>query len=94
MDGVKRIQQIHRLYNDFLYGGDVLKLDAGGRVRLDDWEMRLDVQNEIRKYWQQVDQDSLGELADIQGLREEFLRHHGFEMPGVDYSLDVEPDMF
>jgi enoyl-[acyl-carrier protein] reductase/trans-2-enoyl-CoA reductase (NAD+) len=88
------IQQIHRLYNDYLFGNDVIKLDARGRVRLDDWEMRPDVQNEVRKLWHQVDQDNLGELADIQGLREEFLRHHGFGMPGVDYSQDVEPDMY
>jgi len=87
------IQQIHRLYRDFLFSGNDLKLDDRNRVRLDDWEMRPDVQNEVRDLWQQVDQDNLGELADIQGLREEFLRHHGFGMPGVDYSLDVEPDM-
>jgi enoyl-[acyl-carrier protein] reductase/trans-2-enoyl-CoA reductase (NAD+) len=87
------IQQIHRLYEDFLFGSDVIKLDSRGRIRLDDWEMRPDVQNEVRKLWQQVDQDNIGELADIKGLREEFLRHHGFGMPGVDYSQDVPPDM-
>ena len=87
------IQQIHRLYRDFLFSGEVLQLDARGRVRLDDWEMRPDVQNEVRNLWQQVDQENLRELADIRGLREEFLRHHGFGMPGVDYSLDVQPDM-
>lgn len=85
------IQQIHRLYRDFLFSENDLKLDAQNRVRLDDWEMRPDVQNEVRDLWQQVDQDNLNEFADIQGLREEFLRHHGFGMPGVDYSKDVEP---
>lgn len=87
------IQQIHRLYQEFLFGVDVIKLDANGLVRLDDWEMRLDVQNEVRKLWQQVDQDNISELADIEGLREEFLRHHGFQMPGVDYEQDVRPDI-
>ncbi len=87
------IQQIHRLYQDFLFSEDVLKLDARSRVRLDDWEMRPDVQNEIRNLWQQVDQDNLSELTDIQGLREEFLRHHGFGMPGIDYSQDIKPDL-
>jgi enoyl-[acyl-carrier protein] reductase/trans-2-enoyl-CoA reductase (NAD+) len=87
------IQQIHRLYQEFLFGVDVIKLDANGLVRLDDWEMRLDVQNEVRKLWQQVDQDNISELADIDGLREEFLRHHGFQMPGVDYAQDVRPDI-
>jgi enoyl-[acyl-carrier protein] reductase/trans-2-enoyl-CoA reductase (NAD+) len=87
------IQQIHRLYHDFLFSGDVLKLDARSRVRLDDWEMRADVQDEVRNLWQRVDQDNLSQLADIQGLREEFLRHHGFGMPEVDYTQDVKPDM-
>ena len=86
------IEQMHRLYQDFLFGKDVIKLDADGLIRLDDWEMRPDVQNEVRKLWQEVDQDNIGELADIKGLREEFLRHHGFQMPGVDYSRDVAPD--
>ena len=87
------IQQIHRLYRDFLFSGNVLKLDDRNLIRLDDWEMRPDVQDEVRRLWQQVDQDNLSEFADIEGLREEFLRHHGFGMPGVDYAQDVEPDM-
>ena len=87
------IQQIHRLYQEFLFGQEVIKLDANGLVRLDDWEMRPDVQSEVRKLWQQVDQDNISELADIDGLREEFLRHHGFQMPGVDYGQDVSPDI-
>ncbi len=68
-------------------------MDARGRIRIDDWEMRADVQNEVSKLWQEVKQDNISELADIEGLREEFLRHHGFEMPGVDYTLDVRPDL-
>ncbi|CAB1069718.1 Enoyl-[acyl-carrier-protein] reductase [NADH] (EC, FabV =_ refractory to triclosan [Olavius algarvensis Delta 1 endosymbiont] len=88
------IQQIDRLYREFLFGGGALNLDTRSRVRLDDWEMRPDVQDEVRRLWQQVDQENLDQLADIKGLREEFLRHHGFGMPGVDYSQDVEPDMY
>ena len=87
------IHQIHRLYKDFLFDGDVVKMDEKGRIRLDDWEMRPDIQSEVRKLWRHVDQDNIRELADIEGLREEFLRHHGFGMPNVDYSQDIEPDM-
>jgi enoyl-[acyl-carrier protein] reductase/trans-2-enoyl-CoA reductase (NAD+) len=87
------IQQIYRLYHDLLFSEDFLKLDERGRIRIDDWEMRPDVQNEVRKLWQDVNQNNINELADLHGLREEFLRHHGFEMPGIDYSLDVQSDM-
>jgi len=87
------IQQMHRLYHDFLFGDNPLPTDAEGRIRLDDWEMRPDVQNEVRELWRRVDQNNIGRLADIEGLREEFLRHHGFAMPGIDYSRDVRPDV-
>jgi enoyl-[acyl-carrier protein] reductase/trans-2-enoyl-CoA reductase (NAD+) len=88
------IQQMYRLYHDCLFGENPLQTDAEGRIRLDDWEMRPDVQNEIRALWQQVDQENIGQLADIRGLREEFLRHHGFAMPGIDYAQDVRPDVW
>jgi len=87
------IQQMYRLYHDYLCGENPLQTDAEGRIRLDDWEMRPDVQNEVRSLWRRVDQDTVGRLADIEGLRDEFLRHHGFAMPGIDYSQDVRPDV-
>ena len=88
------IQQMHRLYRDFLFRGIPPKVDAKGRIRMDDWEMRVDVQQEVARLWQLADTQNLKELADVKGLREEFLRHHGFGMPGVQYSKDVPPDIF
>ena len=86
------IHQIYRLYHDFLFGGHPPRVDDYGRIRIDDWEMRPDVQREIKERWLQVDQNNIHEHADIKGLREEFLRHHGFGMPGIDYAADVRPD--
>jgi enoyl-[acyl-carrier protein] reductase/trans-2-enoyl-CoA reductase (NAD+) len=83
--------QLVRLYRDFLFTGQAPAADALGRLRLDDWEMRDDVQTEVAKLWQQVTAENLGQLADIEGFRSEFLQHHGFEMPGVDYTRDVDP---
>ena len=88
------IQQMYRLYHDFLFSGNTPKVDAKGRIRIDDWEMRPDVQREVGALWNEIDQENIEELTDIQGLRDEFLRHHGFGMPGVDYSQDVRPDIF
>jgi enoyl-[acyl-carrier protein] reductase/trans-2-enoyl-CoA reductase (NAD+) len=88
------IQQIYRLYHDFLFADSAPPLDDKGRIRLDDWEMRQDVQKKVAELWQKVTTDNLSQLADIDGLRQEFLRHHGFGMPGVDYGRDVEPDIF
>ena len=88
------IQQMYRLYHDFLFSGNSPKVDAKGRIRIDDWEMRPDVQREVAALWNEINQQNIEELTDIRGLREEFLRHHGFGMPGVDYSQDVRPDIF
>ncbi|KPJ79170.1 MAG: trans-2-enoyl-CoA reductase [Deltaproteobacteria bacterium SG8_13] len=88
------IQQMHRLYSEFLFTGQPPAVDAKGRIRIDDWEMREDVQKEVARLWQLADTGNLKQLADVKGLREEFLRHHGFGMPGVDYRQDVPPDIF
>ena len=87
------IQQMYRLYHDFLFTGSPPDVDDKGRIRLDDWEMREDVQEEVAELWEKATTESIKRLADIEGLRQEFLRHHGFGMPGVDYTKDVEPDV-
>ena len=85
------IHQMERLFRDFLYSHRPLPLDAEGRIRLDDWEMRADVQAEVLEAWGKVSTETLGESADLEGFRDEFLRHHGFGMPGIDYSQTVDP---
>jgi enoyl-[acyl-carrier protein] reductase/trans-2-enoyl-CoA reductase (NAD+) len=88
------IQQICRLYHDFLFADSPPTFDDKGRIRMDHWEMREDVQKKVAKLWGQVTTENLSQLADIDGLRQEFLRHHGFGMPGIEYGRDVEPDIF
>jgi enoyl-[acyl-carrier protein] reductase/trans-2-enoyl-CoA reductase (NAD+) len=85
------IEQIHRLFADRLYNGAQPQLDDDGRVRIDDWEMREDVQQEVAGLWNQVTTENLPELSDIQGYRAEFLKLFGFGLPGVDYEAEVEP---
>jgi enoyl-[acyl-carrier protein] reductase/trans-2-enoyl-CoA reductase (NAD+) len=84
------IQQMYRLYRDYLYSDDPMPLDAEGRIRLDDWEMREDVQSEVADLWRQMSEAPPEQVTEIDEFRNEFLRHHGFEMPGVDYEADVE----
>jgi enoyl-[acyl-carrier protein] reductase/trans-2-enoyl-CoA reductase (NAD+) len=83
------IHQMHRLYRDYLFAAEPKPLDADGRIRLDDWEMREDVQREVAELWQHINETSPLQVAEIAEFRSEFLRHHGFEMPGVDYDEDV-----
>jgi enoyl-[acyl-carrier protein] reductase/trans-2-enoyl-CoA reductase (NAD+) len=49
------------------------------------------VQAEVADLWQRIDSDSLDELSDFAGYRQEFLRLFGFEVPGVDYDAEVDP---
>jgi enoyl-[acyl-carrier protein] reductase/trans-2-enoyl-CoA reductase (NAD+) len=85
------IQQMYRLYRDYLFAADPKPLDPEGRIRLDDWEMREDVQREVAELWRRAISDPSRQVTEIDEFRSEFLRHHGFEMPSVDYDLDVDP---
>jgi len=85
------IHQIDRLYRRFLFSGKDIPLDGEGRIRLDDWEMRPDVQRAVAEGWGKAAAENLARYADLKGFRDEFLRHHGFGMPGIDYSKPVDP---
>lgn len=85
------IEQIDRLFRTQMYGGDGLSFDDAGRVRIDDWEMRPEIQAEVAKIWPQVTTENLAELTDIVGYREEFLKLFGFGIAGIDYEADINP---
>ena len=85
------IQQMDRLFRDFLYADGELPVDSAGRVRLDDWEMREDVQGEVARRWEKAATETIQQLADVEGFRSEYLNYHGFGVQGVDYAADVDP---
>lgn len=87
------IEQMHRLLADRLYGAGATPTDEQGRIRIDDWEMRPDVQAEVDALWNRITTETLGELTDIEGYRYEFLRLFGFGLEGVDYDADVDPNV-
>jgi enoyl-[acyl-carrier protein] reductase/trans-2-enoyl-CoA reductase (NAD+) len=85
------IQQMDRLFRDYLYTNRPLPVDGEGRVRLDDLEMREDVQREVARRWERAATDSIQELADVEGFRSEYLNYHGFGVRGIDYGAEVDP---
>jgi enoyl-[acyl-carrier protein] reductase / trans-2-enoyl-CoA reductase (NAD+) len=85
------INQMHRLFRDYLYADRPLPVDAEGRVRLDDWEMRADVQGEVARRWEQAETANIQKLADVEGFRAEYLNYHGFGVAGIDYAAEVDP---
>ena len=85
------IAHIDRLFREQLYGGGELRLDEVGRIRLDDWELRDDVQARVRTRWADITTENLFELSDLAGFRRDFLKIFGFEADGVDYAAEVDP---
>jgi enoyl-[acyl-carrier protein] reductase/trans-2-enoyl-CoA reductase (NAD+) len=91
------IEQIVRLFRDRLYAGEAaevpskVSVDEAGRIRIDDWEMRDDVQKETAQRMETVTEDNVYEKTDLAGFRHDFLEAHGFDTAGVDYNADVDP---
>ncbi|MEI6108257.1 MAG: enoyl-ACP reductase FabV, partial [Opitutae bacterium] len=85
------VEQMQRLFATQLYNGRQPTFDSEGRVRVDDWEMRPEIQQAVSAIWPQVTTENLAALTDIAGYRTEFLKMFGFGLPGVDYDAEVEP---
>ena len=85
------IEQINRLLRTQLYHPDGPRLDDSQRIRMDDWELRDEVQNRVREIWPRVSTENLFEITDYQGYKDAFLKLFGFGVEGVDYEADVNP---
>lgn len=85
------IEQINRLFRDRLYRADGAspETDDGGRLRLDDWELRDEVQDACKAIWPTVTTENLFEITDYAGYKHEFLKLFGFDRSDVDYDADV-----
>lgn len=86
------IEQLYLLFSESLYGSTP-RLDSEGRLRTDYKELEPDVQAKVEALWTQVNNDNINELSDFAGYKKEFLRLFGFEIAGVDYDADVNPDV-
>ena len=85
------IEQVNGLFRDSLYGASPI-LDEEGRLRADLKELQPQVQDRVNELWQQVSNDNINELTDFVGYKHEFLKLFGFEVQGVDYDADVNPE--
>jgi enoyl-[acyl-carrier protein] reductase/trans-2-enoyl-CoA reductase (NAD+) len=91
------IEQIVRLYKDRLYSaeaaGDPSKVpvDGEGRIRIDDWEMREDVQRETSARMEEITEENIFSASDVAGFKHDFLEAHGFDVSGIDYETDTDP---
>jgi len=86
------IEQVYGLYKDSLYNSEPV-IDQEGRLRADYKELQPAVQDRVKQLWDQVTSENLYEMTDFVGYKQEFLRLFGFEIEGVDYEADVDPDV-
>jgi enoyl-[acyl-carrier protein] reductase/trans-2-enoyl-CoA reductase (NAD+) len=82
------IEQIQRLFQDRLYA-DRIPTDDKGRIRIDDWEMREDVQARVAELWKEATTETLPKIGDLKGYEKDFFNLFGFMVEGVDYDADV-----
>jgi len=85
------IEQIQRLFAERLYNNADVQLDIGGRIRIDDWEMKPEIQSAVAKLWPTVTTENLKSISDFEGYQKEFLKLFGFGLPGVDYEAEADP---
>ena len=84
------IDHIDRLFRGALYSGEAPNVDEVGRLRLDDRELSEAIQEEVLRRWPLVSGENVADLADLEGIRADFLKIFGFGLDGVDYDADVD----
>ncbi|MDG1474514.1 MAG: trans-2-enoyl-CoA reductase family protein, partial [Porticoccaceae bacterium] len=86
------IEQLYRLFTEGLYSDDP-RLDDEGRLRMDELEMRPEIQSRVAQSWELISTENLHELTDFAGYKHEFLALFGFDLDGVDYTQEVNPEV-
>ena len=86
------IEQLYRLFTECLYN-DSPRTDEEGRLRVDELEMRPEIQAKVANAWANISTENLHETTDFEGYKQEFLKLFGFEVDGVDYQTEVNPDV-
>ncbi len=86
------IEQVEGLFRDSLYN-DAPYLDEEGRLRADRKELDPTIQAAVGALWEDINTETLRQLSDFAGYQREFLQLFGFEVDGVDYAADVNPQV-
>jgi enoyl-[acyl-carrier protein] reductase/trans-2-enoyl-CoA reductase (NAD+) len=91
------VEQIARLFRERLYTPEAVidpaktPVDAEGRIRIDDREMRDDVQAATSALLAGITEENIYTETDAAGFKHDFLEAHGFDVAGVDYAHDADP---
>ena len=86
------IEQLYRLFTECLYS-DSPRTDEEGRLRVDELEMDPEVQAAVAAAWSEISTENLIGSTDFKGYKQDFLNLFGFELDGVDYQAEVDPQV-
>eukprot|EP00486_Rosalina_sp_Unknown_P001560 CAMPEP_0201564638 /NCGR_PEP_ID=MMETSP0190_2-20130828/3119_1 /ASSEMBLY_ACC=CAM_ASM_000263 /TAXON_ID=37353 /ORGANISM="Rosalina sp." /LENGTH=439 /DNA_ID=CAMNT_0047981087 /DNA_START=39 /DNA_END=1358 /DNA_ORIENTATION=+ len=86
------IEQIYRLFDECLYG-ETPRLDEDGRNRVDDKELKQDIQDKVSALWKTASTENFKEISDFDGFKTGFQQLFGFQVDGVDYNKEVETEV-
>eukprot|EP01084_Bolivina_argentea_P134825 237694_1 len=86
------IEQIYRLFNECLYC-DIPRCDDYGRNRVDDKELKNEVQEKVAQMWKGVTSENFRDISDFDGFKKGFRQLFGFDVNGVDYDMEVETEV-
>ncbi len=86
------IEQLYRLFASQMYNGNAVNFDEAGRARIDDWEMKPEIQEAVAELWNQVTNENFQDISDYAGYKSDFLKLFGFGYDTVDYEAETEPE--
>lgn len=71
------IEQMQRLFRDKLFM-DTVPVDCERLIRLDEFELDSDTQNQVQQILKNMNADNFKELGDFQGYKSDFLELNGY----------------
>lgn len=86
------IEQLYRLFTEGVYSSTP-RLDDSNRFRMDEKELAADLQAKVEAIWPNVTEENLFEETDYKGYNAEFLKLFGFGVAGIDYEVDISPEV-
>jgi enoyl-[acyl-carrier protein] reductase/trans-2-enoyl-CoA reductase (NAD+) len=84
------VEQMARLFRDHLGPGVMPATDPERRIRLDDREMRPEIQAEVMQVWDIISTENLMDAGGYAAYKREFEQLFGFGVPGIDYTQPTE----
>ncbi|WP_028023255.1 enoyl-ACP reductase FabV [Enterovibrio calviensis] len=82
------IEQMDRLF--YQKWNDDNNRDNEGLIRIDDWELQQDVQDEVSAILAEMTPENFEQMADYKGVLNDFLKLNGFGYSDVDYQAPVD----